>query len=77
MKAMTIIGIILIVLGIVALAYQGFSYKTNDRVVDLGPIKADVEKEHHVPLPPILGIVALVGGIILVIVGGRGRTGHA
>ena len=75
MKPATIVGIILIVVGAIALAYGGFNFTTHEkkRVVDLGPLKVDanVEKEHSVPLPPILGAVALVGGVALVIVGSK------
>ena len=74
MKAATVIGILLIVLGIVALAYQGITYTTREKVVDIGPIKASVEKEKTIPLPPILGGLALVGGIVLVAVGARSRA---
>jgi len=75
MKPAGIIGIVLIILGVVALAYGGFSFTTQEKkkVVDLGPIQLDatVEKERSVPLPPILGIAALAGGIVLVIVGNK------
>lgn len=68
-----IVGIVLIILGIVALAYGGFSFTTQEKkkVVDLGPLQVDatVERERSVPLPPILGVAALVGGVVLVIVG--------
>lgn len=71
MKSATVVGIILIVLGIVALAYQGFSYKTEKRVVDAGPIHVDKTEDHWVSLPPVLGGIALVGGIILVVAGAK------
>ena len=75
MKPATVVGIILIIIGVIALAYGGFNFTTHEqkRVVDLGPLKVDanVEKEHSVPLPPILGVVALAGGVVLVIVGAR------
>jgi len=75
MKPAGIIGIVLIILGVVALAYGGFSFTTQEKkkVVDLGPIQLDatVEKERSVPLPPILGIAALAGGVVLVIVGNK------
>ena len=75
MKPPVIIGIILIILGVVALAYGGVSFTTKEKkkVVDLGPIQLDatVEKERSVPLPPILGVAALTGGVVLVIVGSR------
>ncbi|HYR57041.1 MAG TPA: DUF3185 domain-containing protein [Chthoniobacteraceae bacterium] len=75
MKPAGIIGILLIVLGVIALAYQGITYTTreNKKVLELGPLKVDatVEKQKTIPLPPILGIAALAGGVVLVIVGGR------
>jgi hypothetical protein len=57
-------GIILIVIGIVAFAYQGISYTTGEKVVDLGPIQMPAEKTRTLPLPPIVGAIALVGGIV-------------
>ena len=62
-----VIGVILIILGIVALAYQGISYTTREKVVDIGPIKASKETKRTIPLPPILGVLALAGGVILVL----------
>ena len=63
------IGIILIVLGLVGLAWGGFTYTTREKVVDIGPIHATREKTHNVPLPPILGVVALIGGVVLLVAG--------
>jgi uncharacterized membrane protein HdeD (DUF308 family) len=71
MKPATIVGIILIVIGIVALAYQGITYTTSERVVDLGPLKVEAKRERTIPLPPVVGVVALIGGIVLVAVSGR------
>ncbi len=71
MKANTLIGIILIAIGIVAFAYQGISYKTREKVVDIGPIHMTAEKTKTIPLPPIVGGVALVGGIALLAFGTR------
>ncbi|MFA4918490.1 MAG: hypothetical protein WC581_04475 [Thermodesulfovibrionales bacterium] len=71
MKTNTLIGIILIVIGIVALAYQGITYTTREKVVDIGPIQMTAEKTKTLPLPPIVGAVALVGGIVLLVVGSR------
>jgi uncharacterized membrane protein HdeD (DUF308 family) len=71
MKPVAILGVILIVLGVVALAYQGISYTTKDKVVDLGPLKVETQREKTIPLPPVLGVVALVGGIVLVVVSAR------
>jgi hypothetical protein len=69
MKTATLAGLLLIVLGVVALAYQGFTYTTHKKVLDMGPIQATKEERHTVPLPPILGAIALVGGIVLVAAG--------
>jgi uncharacterized membrane protein YidH (DUF202 family) len=70
---MKLIGIVLIVLGVAALAFGGFSFTTRERVVDLGPLKVDADKQHSMPIAPIAGVAALVGGIVLVVVGGKGR----
>jgi uncharacterized membrane protein len=69
MKPISIIGILLILLGIVALTYQGFTYTTREKVVDIGPIEATAERKKTVPLPPLLGGLALVGGVALLVVG--------
>ena len=61
------IGIILIVLGIIGLAWGGFTYTTRQKVLDVGPIHASRDKTHTVPVPPIAGALALVGGIVLVL----------
>jgi len=61
------LGIILCVLGLIGLAYGGFTYKTQERVVDIGPIHATREKTHDVPLPPIVGALALIGGVVLLV----------
>jgi uncharacterized membrane protein len=74
MKPATIVGIILIALGIVAFAYGGFSYTKREKVLDLGPIQATAEKEHTVPFPPVLGGICLVGGILLIVAGSRQKS---
>jgi hypothetical protein len=66
-----IIAIVLIAIGVVSLAYQGFTYTTREKIVDLGPIQATADKKHTVPLPPILGGLALAGGVVLLVVGAR------
>jgi uncharacterized membrane protein len=71
MKPISWIGILLIVLGGLALAYQGFSYTHQEKVLDLGPIHATAEKQERVSIPPILGGLALVGGIALLVIGGK------
>jgi len=62
MKPTILIGIALIILGIVALAYQGITYTTREKIVDIGPLQATAEKEKTVPLPPLLGGLALALG---------------
>jgi drug/metabolite transporter (DMT)-like permease len=64
-----ILGIVLIVVGIIGLAWGGFSFTTREKVADIGPIHASRDKNHSVPLPPLAGALALVGGIALVAVG--------
>ena len=71
MKPITIVGVLLIVLGVVAFAYQGITYTTNEKVVDLGPLKVEAKREKTIPIPPIVGIAALVGGVVLVAVSAR------
>lgn len=71
MKTATIVGIVLIVLGVISFAYQGITYTTHKKVMDLGPIHATRTEHRTVPLPPVLGGILLVGGIILVVVGGK------
>jgi hypothetical protein len=68
---MKIVGVILIALGIVALAYQGITYTTSEKVVDLGPLKVEAKKERTIPLPPLVGAAAVIGGVILVAVSAR------
>ena len=77
MKAATLIGILLIVFGIGALAYQGFSYKSEEKVLDIGPIEATKETTRTIPLPPIVGAIALIGGIAVVAVTARGGVATA
>ena len=73
MSERTWLGIALVILGVVALAYQGFSYKVPKKEVDLGPIQITKEEKHTVPLPPILGALALLGGIVVVLSDRRGK----
>jgi hypothetical protein len=60
------IGVLLIVLGLVGLAYGGFTYTTREKVLDIGPIEATKDKTRSVPLPPIAGALALISGVVLV-----------
>ena len=68
---MKIVGVILIVLGIIALAYQGITYTTSEKVVDLGPLKVEAKREKTLPLPPLVGAAAVIGGVILLAVSAR------
>ena len=65
----TLVGIALILLGIVALAYQGITYTSREKVIDVGPLQASVDTKKTIPLSPLLGGLVLVGGIVLVVVG--------
>jgi uncharacterized membrane protein len=67
----TLVGIALIVLGIVAFAYQGITYTSREKVIDIGPLHATAETQKTIPLSPLLGGLALVGGIVLVVVGAK------
>lgn len=71
MKTNTLLGIILIVIGIIAFAYQGITYTTREKVVDLGPLEVTADKTRTFPLPPIVGGIALVGGIVLLVIGSK------
>jgi len=67
----TLVGIALIVLGIVAFTYQGITYTSREKVIDIGPIQASADTQKTIPLSPLLGGLALVGGIVLVVVGAK------
>ena len=71
MKPMTIVGVVLVVLGVVALVYQGVTYTSRETVIDIGPIHATADRERTLPLPPVLGIVAVAGGLVLLVTGAR------
>jgi hypothetical protein len=71
MRAIELIGSTLVVIGLAPLAYQGMTYRTRDTVLDLGSIQATTERENIFPLPPVLGIAALTGGLALVTAGVR------
>jgi hypothetical protein len=71
MKAPTLIGIILIILAVIAFSFQGITYTKREKVLEIGPIEATAEKKETIPLPPVLGAVALIGGVALVFVGSK------
>jgi hypothetical protein len=70
-KPAGIVGIILIAIGIIALAYGGFSYTKREKIIDAGPLQVSADREKTVPFPPILGGICLIGGIVLVLVGNK------
>ena len=71
MRPAGIVGIILIINGVIAFAVGGISYTKREKVIDAGPLQVSADKEKTIPLPPVLGGICLVGGIVLVIVGSR------
>lgn len=71
MKSTTVLGIVLAIIGVISLAYQGFTYTTQKKAVDLGPIQITKEEKHTIPLPPIIGVVALIGGVALILAGNK------
>ncbi|HTF91967.1 MAG: hypothetical protein QOF64_3091 [Candidatus Binatota bacterium] len=67
----TLVGIALIVLGVVAFAYQGITYTSREKIIDIGPFQATADTQKTIPLSPLLGGLALAGGIVLVVVGAK------
>ena len=70
---MTLSGIVLIVLGIAALAYQGITYTSRETVIDIGPLTATAERERTLPLPPLVGGAAVLAGVTLLVAGARSK----
>ena len=71
MKSTAIIGLLLIVLGLGALAYQGINYTTRETVIDVGPVHATAERHRTLSLPPVVGAVVVAGGVVLLVAGMR------
>ena len=71
MRPIAIVGVLLIVFGLVALAYQGITYTSRETVVDIGPLHATADRQKTLPLPPVLGGVAVAAGVVLLIAGVR------
>jgi hypothetical protein len=71
MKPIAIVGALLLVFGIVALAYQGLTYTTRETVLEVGPLKATADRQHTVAIPPVLSGAAVAAGVVLLIVGAR------
>jgi membrane-bound ClpP family serine protease len=74
MKPMTVVGVLVVVLGLVAFAYQSITYTSRDTIIDIGPLHATAERQKTVRLPPVLGIAAVVIGAGLLIASARTRT---
>jgi len=71
MKPMALVGVLLVVLGLGALVYQGITYTSRETVIDIGPVHATADREKTLPLPPVVGIVAVAGGVVLLVAGMR------
>jgi hypothetical protein len=71
MKPSTLIGFVLIVLGVLGLALGGFSFTRKEKVLDVGPVEATADKKEHLAVPPLLGVLAIVGGVVLVAASAR------
>jgi hypothetical protein len=74
MRPIAIVGVVLILLGVAALVYQGITYTSRETVIDIGPLHATADREKTLPLPPVLGIVAVASGVALVVAGVRKRA---
>jgi hypothetical protein len=71
MKPIALTGMVLIALGLAALVYQGIDYTSRETVIDIGPVRATADRERTLPIPPVLGIVVVAGGLVLLIAGVR------
>jgi hypothetical protein len=71
MKPIVWVGIVLIVLGGLVLAYQGINYTRDKNVLDVGSVHITAETQEHIPVPPILGGLAIVGGIVVLVMGAK------
>ena len=74
MKPIAVVGLVLIVVGLVALVYQGITYASRETVIDIGPLHATADRQRTLPLPPVVGIAAVAGGVALLVTGVRKRT---
>lgn len=74
MKPIALAGIVLIVLGLAALVYGGITYTSRETVIDIGPVHATAERERTLPLPPLVGIAVVAGGVALLVAGMRKRS---
>ncbi len=74
MRLRSILGIVLIVFGLLALALGGINYTRHRKVLDIGPVQATAEERDRIPLPPVVGIVAVGAGVVLLVAGRRERA---
>jgi hypothetical protein len=74
MKSLSMVGLVLIILGVLGFAYQGITYTKREKVVDLGPIHATKDTHETIPVPPVLAGLAIVGGIVLMVAGSRAKN---
>ena len=74
MRSIAVVGVLLIALGLAALVYQGITYTSRETVIDIGPVHATADRERTLPLPPVLGVAAVAGGVMLLIAGVRKRA---
>ena len=74
MRQISVAGVVLIALGLVALVYQGITYTSRETVIDIGPLHATADREKTLPLPPVFGVAAVAGGVVLLMAGVRKRA---
>jgi len=74
MKPISWVGIVLIVLGALVFAYHGINYTHQKNVLDMGPVHVTTQTHERIPLSPILGGLALAGGVVLVVMGARSKS---
>lgn len=73
MKLSSTVGILLVAIGVIFLIYEGVPFTTREKVIDFGPVQAYKEKKKTIPVPPIIGVLAIAGGILLIVAGVRKR----
>jgi hypothetical protein len=71
MKLITLVGILLTAIGVISLIYQGVTFTTREKVIDFGPIQAYKQKKRTISLHPVMGVLAIAGGVLLIITGVR------
>jgi len=71
MRPGTVLGALLILAGVIALSLGGFSFTTRDKVAEVGPVEVTAQQRRSMPVPPLLGGLAIVGGVVLIVVGSR------